>query len=60
MRMGILENKTQAERSAFMLQLAAAELAHFDGSSRCADQLRHMFTGEQFVQLSRFCLDGLR
>jgi len=60
LRMAILDNKPQAEREALMQQIAEAEVEHFKGRDRCADALRKLLSVEQFAQLSKLYLDGLR
>jgi hypothetical protein len=60
LRMAILENKPQADRDALMKQIADAEVEHFRGRDRCVEHLRKTLSGEQFAQLSKLYLDGLR
>ena len=60
LRMAILDNRSQAEREALMKQIAEAEVAHFQGRNRCVDFMRQTLSAEQFGQLSRLYLDGLR
>ena len=60
LRMAILENKPQAEREALMRQIAEAEVQHFQGRDRCVEQLRKTLSAEQFAQLSKLYLNGLR
>lgn len=60
LRMAILENKPDAEREALMKQVADAEIEHFKGRSRCTEHLRKTLSAEQFAQLSKLYLDGLR
>jgi LTXXQ motif family protein len=60
LRMAILENKPAAEREALMRQIADAEVEHFKGRDRCVEHVRKTLNAEQFTQLSRLYLDGLR
>jgi len=60
LRMAMLENKPAAEREALMRQIAEAEVQHFQGRDRCVEQLRKTLSAEQFAQLSKLYLDGLR
>lgn len=60
LRLAILDNKPDAEREALMRQIADAEIEHFKGRSRCAEHLRRTLSAEQFAQLSKLYLDGLR
>jgi Spy/CpxP family protein refolding chaperone len=60
LRMAILDNKPQADREALMKQIADAEVEHFQGRNRCVEALRKLLTAEQFAQLSKLYLDGLR
>ncbi|MDO9483369.1 MAG: Spy/CpxP family protein refolding chaperone [Hydrogenophaga sp.] len=60
LRMAILDNKPPAEREALMQQIAEAEVAHFKGRDRCVEALRKVLSAEQFAQLSKLYLDGLR
>lgn len=60
LRLAILDNKPQADREALMKQIADAEVEHFQGRNRCAEALRKIMSTEQFAQLSRLYLDGLR
>jgi Spy/CpxP family protein refolding chaperone len=60
LRLAILDNKPQAEREALMKQIAEAEVEHFQGRNRCVEALRKIMSAEQFAQLSRLYLDGLR
>lgn len=60
LRMAILENRPQADREALMKQVAEAEVQHMQGRSRCVEHLRQALSAEQFAQLSRLYLDGLR
>lgn len=60
LRMAILAGKPAAERAALMKQVADAEIEHFQGRDRCAEQLRKTLSLEQFAQLSQIYLDGLR
>lgn len=60
LRMAILDNQPQAERDALMKQIADAEVEHFQGRNRCVEQLRKTLSAEQFTQLGKLYLDGLR
>lgn len=60
LRMAMLGNKPAAEREALMQQIAEAEVEHFKGRDRCVEALRKILSAEQFVQLSKLYLDGLR
>ena len=60
LRMAMLGNKPAAEREALMQQIAAAEVAHFKGRDRCVEALSKILSAEQFAQLSKLYLDGLR
>jgi hypothetical protein len=60
LRMAILENKPQAERETLMKQIADAEVDHFKGRDRCVEHLRKTLSTDQFAQLSKLYLDGLR
>lgn len=60
LRVAILENKPQADREALMKQIADAEIEHFKGRDRCVEHLRKTLSAEQFAQLSKLYLDGLR
>ena len=55
-----LGNKPAAEREALMQQIAEAEVEHFKGRDRCVEALRKILSVEQFAQLSKLYLDGLR
>lgn len=60
LRMAILDNKPAAEREALMGQIAEAEVAHFKGRDRCVEHLRTTLSAEQFAELTRLYLTGLR
>lgn len=60
LRMAMLGNKPAAEREALMQQIAEAEVEHFKGRDRCVEALRKILSVEQFAQLSKLYLDGLR
>lgn len=60
LRMAILDNKPQADREALMKQIADAEVEHFKGRDRCVEAVRKIMSAEQFAQLSKLYLDGLR
>lgn len=60
LRLAILDNKPQAERETLMKQIAEAEVEHMQGRNRCVEALRKIMSAEQFAQLSRLYLDGLR
>ena len=60
LRMAMLGNKPAAEREALMQQIAEAEVEHFKGRDRCLEALRKILSAEQFAQLSKLYLDGLR
>lgn len=60
LRMSILDNKPAAEREALMGQIAEAEVAHFKGRDRCVEHLRTTLNAEQFAELTRLYLAGLR
>lgn len=60
LRMAILDNKPAAERAALMGQIAEAEVAHFKGRDRCVEHLRTTLNAEQFAELTRLYLAGLR
>jgi Spy/CpxP family protein refolding chaperone len=60
LRMDMLGNKSAAEREALMQQIAEAEVEHFKGRDRCVEALRKILSAEQFAQLSKLYLDGLR
>lgn len=60
LRMSILDNKPAAEREALMGQIAEAEVAHFKGRDRCVEHLRSTLSAEQFAELTRLYLAGLR
>jgi len=60
LRMAMLENKPAAEREALMSQIAEAEVAHFKGRDRCVEYMRTLLSAEQFAELTRLYLAGLR
>lgn len=60
LRMAILDNKPQADRDALMKQITDAEVQHFQGRDRCVEHLRKTLSAEQFAQLGKLYLDGLR
>jgi hypothetical protein len=60
LRLAILDNKPAADREALMKQIADAEIEHFKGRDRCVEALRKIMSAEQFTQLSKLYLDGLR
>ncbi|WP_291009603.1 Spy/CpxP family protein refolding chaperone [Hydrogenophaga sp.] len=60
LRMAILDNKPAADREALMKQIGDAEIEHFKGRDRCVEALRKILSAEQFAQLSKLYLDGLR
>lgn len=60
LRLAMLDNKPQADREALMKQIVDAEVEHFQGRNRCVEALRKIMNAEQFAQLSRLYLDGLR
>ena len=60
LRMAMLDNKPAAEREALMGQIAEAEVAHFKGRDRCVEHLRTTLNAEQFAELTRLYLAGLR
>lgn len=60
LRTAMLENKPQTDRDALMKQIADAEVEHFKGRNRCVEHLRATLSSEQFGQLSKLYLDGLR
>lgn len=59
-RMAILENKPQAEREELMKQVGEVEVKHMQGRNACAEFLRKTLNAEQFAELSRLYLAGLR
>ncbi|MGB4060616.1 MAG: hypothetical protein WBK26_10415 [Burkholderiaceae bacterium] len=59
-RMAILENKPQAEREELMKQVGEVEVKHMQGRNACTDFLRKTLNAEQFAELSRLYLAGLR
>ena len=60
LRMAMLDNKPAAERETLMGQIAEAEVAHFKGRDRCVEHLRTTLNAEQFAELTRLYLAGLR
>lgn len=60
LRLAILADKSRAERDELMQQIAAAEVEHFQGRDRCVEHLRKTLSTEQFAQLTKLYLDGLR
>ena len=60
LRMAMLDNTPVAEREALMGQIAEAEVAHFKGRDRCVEHLRSTLSAEQFAELTRLYLAGLR
>lgn len=60
LRMAILDNKPAPERETLMKDIAEAEVAHFKGRERCVEFTRKTLSAEQFAQLSKLYLDGLR
>lgn len=60
LRLAILNNAPQADREALMKQVADAEIEHFKGRDRCVAHVRQTLTPEQFFQLTRLYLDGIR
>lgn len=60
LRMAILENKPQAQRDDLMKRIADAEVEHFKGRDRCVEHVRKTLTAEQFAELSRLYMAGLR
>ena len=60
LRMAMLDNTPVAEREALMGQIAEAEVAHFKGRDRCVEHLRTTLNAEQFAELTRLYLAGLR
>lgn len=60
LRVAMLDNRPQADREALMKQIADAEVEHFQGRNRCVEHLRKTLSAEQFAQLSKLYLDGLR
>ena len=60
LRMAMLDNKPAAEREALMGQIVEAEVAHFKGRDRCVEHLRTTLNAEQFAELTRLYLAGLR
>jgi hypothetical protein len=60
LRMAMLENKPQAERDALMARIADAEVAHMKGRNTCVEAVRQILNAEQFAELQRLYLSGLR
>jgi hypothetical protein len=60
LRMAMLDNKPAADRETLMKQIAEAEVEHFKGRDRCVEALRKIMSAEQFTQISKLYLDGLR
>lgn len=60
LRMAILDNKPQAERDALMARIADAEVAHLKGRNICVEAVRQILNAEQFAELQRLYLSGLR
>jgi hypothetical protein len=60
LRMALLENRPEAERASLMQQIGDAEIEHFKGRERCVQQVRKTLSADQFAQLSKLYLDGLR
>ena len=60
LRMALLENHAEAERASLMQQIGDAEIEHFKGRERCVQQVRKTLSADQFAQLSKLYLDGLR
>ncbi len=60
LRMAILNNQAQAQRDALMARIADAEVAHLKGRSTCADAVRQILNAEQYAELTRLYLAGLR
>lgn len=60
LRMAILDNKPQAERDALMARIADAEVAHLKGRNTCVEAVRQILNAEQFAELQRLYLSGLR
>lgn len=60
LRMAILDNQPAADRQALMQQIADAEVEHFKGRDRCVESLRTTLSPEQFAELKRLYLVGLR
>jgi len=60
LRMAILDNKPQAERDALMTRIADDEVAHMKGRNTCVETVRMILTAEQFAELTRLYLAGLR
>lgn len=60
LRMAMLDNQPAADREALMKQIADAEVEHFKGRERCVEAVRKIMSAEQFTQISKLYLDGLR
>ncbi len=60
LRMALLDNQPATDREALMKQIGEAEIEHFKGRDRCVEALRKILSAEQFAQLSKLYLDGLR
>jgi hypothetical protein len=60
LRIALLDNKPEADRDALMKQIADAEVQHFKGRERCVEHLRQLLNAEQFAQLRKLYLEGLR
>jgi hypothetical protein len=60
LRMALLENRPEAERASLMQQIGDAEIEHFKGRERCVQQVRKTLSADQFAQLSKLYLVGLR
>jgi hypothetical protein len=60
LRMAMLENKPQAERDALIARIADAEVAHLKGRNTCVEAVRQILNAEQFAELQRLYLSGLR
>lgn len=60
LRMAILDNKPAADREALMKQVTDAEVEHFKGRDRCVEHVRKTLSTEQFAELTRLYLAGLR
>lgn len=60
LRMAILDNQPQAERDALMTRIADAEVAHMKGRNTCVEAVRMILNAEQFAELKRLYLIGLR
>jgi hypothetical protein len=60
LRMAILDNQPPTEREALMQQIATAEVDHLKARERCVENMRQLLSAEQFTQLRKLYLDGLR